>query len=100
MCIGATAGSGNRTVLTQGDYGPPGTNPRSVEVVGSIRSADRTVNYRGQSISVVPFEVGGILVYARDLSPRRLGGFDQCPIGTAQSSRALLQSSTSPRRRS
>ena len=73
-----------QTILTQGTYGAPGSSPVSLEIVGSVRSADRSVDYRGQSISIVPFEVGAVLVYARTLPLRRLGGFDQCPKGTEQ----------------
>ena len=74
-----------QTILTQGAYGAPGASPRRVEIVGSIRSADRTVNYRGATTQVVPFEVGAILVYAQNLPlARQLGGPDQCPEGTAQ----------------
>ena len=73
-----------QTILTQGDYGPRGSTPAYVEIVGSIRSLDQTVNYRGQTITVAPFELGGILVYARPLPLTRLGGFQQCPVGTGQ----------------
>lgn len=73
-----------QTILTQGDYGPRGDTPLRVEIVGTIRSLDRTVNYRGETTSVAPFEVGGILVYARALPLIRLGGFQQCPVGTGQ----------------
>lgn len=74
-----------QTILTQGQYGAPGASPVRVEIVGSIQSADRRVNYQGTSITVVPFEVGAVLVYAQRLPlARQLGRPDQCPRGTAQ----------------
>ena len=73
-----------QTILTQGQFGGAGDTPIAVEIVGSIRSFDRTVDYRGQSISVTPFDTGAVLTYARELPVQRLGQFDQCPVGTGQ----------------
>ena len=74
-----------QTILTQGIFGDPNASPRAVEIVGRIRAADGSVTYRGESISVVPWEVGAVLVYARRLPlAQAVGGFDQCPNGTAQ----------------
>ena len=73
-----------QTILTQGEYGEPGLSPTSVEIVGSIQTADGAGEYRGATIEVIPWEVGAILVYARSLPVRRLGGLDQCPAGTGQ----------------
>ena len=73
-----------QTILTQGQFGGSGDTPIAVEIVGSIRSLDRSVDYRGQSISVTPFDTGSVLTYARQLPVRRLGRFDQCPVGTGQ----------------
>ena len=74
-----------QTILTQGNYGSPGNSPLYVEIVGPIQSADGAVNYQGQSIFVVPFEIGAILVYAQRLPlVSQLGGPDQCPNGTRQ----------------
>ena len=78
-------GDERQTILTQGNYGAPGASPVAVEIVGSIRSADGSVDYEGATVAVVPFEVGAILVYARSLPvSRAVGGIDECPTGTAQ----------------
>lgn len=73
-----------RTILTQGAFGSPGASPLRVEIVGSIQTADGSDDYQGNSIDVVPWETGAILVYARNLPVERLGGLDQCPQGTEQ----------------
>ncbi|MEM7678951.1 MAG: hypothetical protein AAF449_23475, partial [Myxococcota bacterium] len=78
-------GDEGQTILTQGVYGNPQASPVAVEIVGSVQSTDGLTEYNGASISIVPWEVGAILAYARRLDlASALGGFDQCPNGTAQ----------------
>ena len=58
----------NSTVLMLGEFGSAGDQPISVEIVGDVYSLDGDVNYKGESIGVVPLESGPSLVNAKIVS--------------------------------
>lgn len=58
----------NSTVLMLGEFGSADDQPISVEIVGDVYSLDGDVNYKGESIGVVPLESGPSLVNAKIVS--------------------------------
>ena len=58
----------NSTVLMLGEFGSADDQPISVEIVGDVYSLDGDVNYKGESIGVVPLESGSSLVNAKIVS--------------------------------
>ena len=58
----------NSTVLMLGEFGSADDQPISVEIVGDLYSLDNDVNYKGESIGVVPLESGPSLVNAKIVS--------------------------------
>ena len=58
----------NSTVLMLGEFGSADDQPISVEIVGDLYSLDGDVNYKGESIGVVPLESGPSLVNAKIVS--------------------------------
>ena len=58
----------NSTVLMLGEFGSADDQPISVEIVGDVYSLDGDVNYKGESIDVVPLESGPSLVNAKIVS--------------------------------
>ena len=58
----------NSTVLMLGEFGSADDQPVSVEIVGDVYSLDGDVNYKGESIDVVPLESGPSLVDAEIVS--------------------------------
>eukprot|EP00439_Symbiodinium_sp_Y106_P089858 s1_g2394.t1 len=89
-----------RTALLVGQYGSADDQPKTVEIVGNILSADGTVNFKGLSVEVTPLENGPTLVMAEIVpmgdwslgSPSTgipFGGGSGCPAGTKQIVRAV-----------
>lgn len=84
-----------RTVLVVGHYGSKKDQPAKVEIVGNLLSIDKSVNFKGTSISVTPLEEGPTIVMA-EIIPKnkqelgkkptvlRFGGGSGCPKGTKQ----------------
>lgn len=88
-----------RTVLLVGELGTAVSDPPvRVEIVGSLHSADGSLNFRGAEIDVTPLELGPTLVMAEIADPsardeglglRRTRG-TQCPTdGVLQAVRAV-----------
>ncbi|MEM1153232.1 MAG: hypothetical protein AAGI44_03770 [Pseudomonadota bacterium] len=88
-----------RTVLLVGQYGSIDDQPARVEIVGNILSADRSANFKGTSVEVIPLEAGPTLVWAEVVPPQEwaldqegtalpFGGGSGCPEGTQQIVRA------------
>lgn len=82
-----------RTALLAGEFGSQEDQPAKVEIVGSILSIDRSINFKGQTIGVTRLEDGATIVLAQNV-PReqwelgkaatrlRWGGGSRCPVGT------------------
>ena len=60
--------SENSTVLMLGEFGSADDQPISVEIVGDLYSLDNDVNYKGESIGVIPLESGPSIVNAKIVS--------------------------------
>ena len=84
-----------RTALLVGEFGSALSDPpASVEIIGNVYSASRSVNYKSTKVSVTPLDAGPSLVLAQVLAPAlwQLGkqaGIGRgvgsgCPVGTAQ----------------
>lgn len=54
-----------RTILMIGEYGSKTDQPIRVEIVGNLHDKAGQKNFRGQSVRVIPFEEGPILVLAQ-----------------------------------
>jgi len=83
-----------RTVLLVGDFGSaPSDPPVSVEIVGTVYSADRRVNYKSARITVTALEAGPTLVLAEAVpasqSPLSATTGSGCPKPTVQIIRAV-----------
>ena len=90
-----------RTVLLIGQLGPSDSDPPvSVKIVGHLYSIDRTLDFRGASVSVTPLDDGPSIALAEvvedwtlvgTLGPRRVRG-SLCPTeGTLQAVRVVWQ---------
>lgn len=84
-----------RTLLLLGHYGTVDDSPVKVEVVGNLLSMDKTVNFKGMSVTPVKLEDGPSIVLAQvipadQLDPDKVstelpwGGGTPCPAGTTQ----------------
>ena len=82
-----------RTALLAGEFGSVEDQPARVEIVGNILSIDRSVNFKGEAISVTRLEEGATIVLAENVpigewelgktgTRLRWGGGTRCPAGT------------------
>lgn len=89
-----------RTVLLVGSFGGIDDQPVKVEVVGNVLSIDRTMNFKGASVQVIPLEKGPKLIWAEVVPEKQwelgkkatvspFGGGSACPKGTKQVVRAV-----------
>lgn len=84
-----------RTALLAGEYGSIDDQPARVEIVGNLLSIDRSVNFKGASITPIALEAGPTIILAelipedqaefgKQPTPLPWGGGSGCPVGTAQ----------------
>ncbi|MGF1508707.1 MAG: hypothetical protein ACFB9M_04295 [Myxococcota bacterium] len=84
-----------RTLLLIGHYGTIDDQPVKVEVVGNLLSIDKTINFKGMSVTPVALEDGPSIVLAQVIPADKLdpgkvptelpwGGGTPCPAGTKQ----------------
>ena len=84
-----------RTALFAGDYGSIDDQPVKVEVIGNLLSIDKSLNYRGASVDVIPLEDGPTMIWTevvpenewelgKAATPLPWGGGCGCPVGTKQ----------------
>lgn len=89
-----------RTALLVGEFGSAQNDPPvSVEIVGNLYSASRSVNYKSAKVSVTPLEAGPALVLAQAVPPAQWqlgkkagigrGAGSGCPNPTLQMVRAV-----------
>jgi len=82
-----------RTALLAGEFGSLEDQPAKVEIVGSILSIDRSINFKGESIGVTRLEEGATMVFAENVpkgqwdlgktgTRLKWGGGTGCPLGT------------------
>ncbi|MEM7181237.1 MAG: hypothetical protein AAF518_10015 [Spirochaetota bacterium] len=84
-----------RTVLLVGHYGSIEDQPVSVKIVGNLLSLDKSVNFKGESITPIKLEVGPTIILAEVIPKDKqelgkkatqlpFGGGNGCPIGSKQ----------------
>ena len=84
-----------RTALFAGHYGSIDNQPVKVEVIGNLLSIDKSLNFKGASIDVIPLEDGPTMIWAevvpedewnlgKEASPLAWGGGSGAPEGTQQ----------------
>jgi hypothetical protein len=89
-----------RTALLVGEFGSAQNDPPvSVEIVGNLYSASRSVNYKSAKVGVTPLEAGPTLVLVQAVPPAQWqlgkkagigrGAGSGCPNPTAQIVRAV-----------
>ncbi|MEM9255292.1 MAG: hypothetical protein AAGA91_07580 [Pseudomonadota bacterium] len=96
-----------RTLLLIGDLGSADNQPVQVDIVGNILSMDGSMNFRGNSVSVIPLEDGPVMVFAEivpaqewDLGKPQASGLrfgapgSGCPEGTQQVVRVVWAGGT------
>jgi hypothetical protein len=82
-----------RTVLFAGHYGSIDDQPVKVEVIGNLLSIDKSLNFKGASVDVIPLEDGPTMIWTevvpedewelgKAATPLRWGGGSGCPMGT------------------
>ena len=82
-----------RTVLFAGHYGSIDDQPVKVEVIGNLLSIDKSLNFKGASVDVIPLEDGPTMIWTevvpedewelgKAATPLRWGGGSGCPKGT------------------
>jgi hypothetical protein len=84
-----------RTALFAGHYGSIDDQPVKVEVIGNLLSIDKSLNFKGASVDVIPLEDGPTMIWAevvpedqweigKAATPLPWGGGSGCPVGTKQ----------------
>ena len=84
-----------RTVLFAGQYGSIDDQPVKVEVIGNLLSIDKSLNFKGASVDVIPLEDGPTMILAevvpedeweldKAATPLPWGGGSGCLVGSKQ----------------